>query len=73
MATKEQIQEEIEKIPDEYLDEFYDVIRAFLNAKTTRTQSGILSRLSQIKIQGPEDFSSNVDLYLIGEKKIDGE
>lgn len=31
-------------------------------------KTGILSKLKQVKIQGPEDFAQDIDLYLNGEK-----
>jgi len=29
-----------------------------------------MSKLKEITIEGPEDFSENIDLYLTGEKTI---
>ena len=70
MITKEIIQKELEKIPEEYLDELYTLIQRFVQVKSSQPQPGVLSRISKIKIQGPEDFAANIDLYLSGEKKI---
>jgi len=30
-----------------------------------------MSKLKNIKIDGPEDFAENIDLYLSGEKRIE--
>lgn len=34
-------------------------------------KQSLLSKLKQIKIDGPEDFAENLDLYLSGEKRIE--
>jgi hypothetical protein len=39
----------------------------FLQEKPAKN-SGFLATLSQIQIDGPEDFAANLDLYLSGEK-----
>lgn len=31
-------------------------------------KKGVLSKLKEIKIQAPEDFAQNIDIYLNGEK-----
>lgn len=33
-------------------------------------QTGLLSKLRQIKIEAPEDFSTSLDAYMSGEKRI---
>ncbi|MDB9307304.1 hypothetical protein PN471_01250 [Aphanizomenon sp. CS-733/32] len=63
MTTKELIQAEIDKIPEQELNELYQLIKDFTNKKNS-TKKGILSQLKQIKIQGPTDFSVNFDKYL---------
>lgn len=70
MITKDLIHKELEKIPEEHLEELYEVIQRFAQIKLSKPKPGVLSKLSNIKIQGPEDFSSHLDLYLSGEKKI---
>jgi len=71
MVTKDEIKTEIEKVPDERLDELYRVVRTFTEDKSSGAKEGFLLRLSRIKIDGPEDFAANFDLYLNGEKSID--
>jgi len=63
MTTKELIQAEIDKIPEQELNELYQLIKDFTNKKNSN-KKGILSQLKQIKIQGPTDFSVNFDKYL---------
>jgi hypothetical protein len=62
MTTKELIQAEIDKIPEQELNELYQLIKDFTNKKNS-TKKGILSQLKQIKIQRPTDFSVNFDKY----------
>jgi hypothetical protein len=71
MVTKEQIKSEIEKVPEERLDELYRVVRTFSRKKAAGDKENLLMRLSRIQIEGPEDFAANFDLYLNGEKSID--
>ncbi|MTJ07238.1 MULTISPECIES: hypothetical protein [unclassified Anabaena] len=62
MTMKELIQAEIDKIPEQELNEVYQLIKDFTDKKNS-TKKGILSQLKQIKIQGPTDFSVNFDKY----------
>jgi hypothetical protein len=62
MTVKELIQAEIDKIPEEELNNLYQWIKEFTDKKNS-TKKGILSQLKQIKIQGPTDLSMNFDKY----------
>ncbi|MBD1215577.1 MAG: hypothetical protein H9534_23270 [Dolichospermum circinale Clear-D4] len=62
MTVKELIQAEIDKIPEEELNNLYQWIKEFTDKKNS-TKKGILSQLKQIKIQGLTDFSVNFDKY----------
>ena len=62
MTFKQLIQAEIDKIPEEELNELYQWIKEFTDKKNS-TKKGILSQLKQIKIQGTTDFSVNFDKY----------
>jgi hypothetical protein len=69
MNTKERIKAEIDNLSDEELDEIYTLIKRFTGARPNDKGQSALSRLRQIKIQGPHDFATNLDLYLNGEKR----
>jgi hypothetical protein len=69
MTTKQLIQAEIENLSDESLDELYKVVKEFVQTSTHQKPS-ILSKLKQIQIEAPSDFTANLDLYLSGEKQI---
>lgn len=70
MVTKEIIKSEIEKVPEERLEALYEVVKVYSRTETDRNGNTLFSKLRKIKIQGPEDFSENLDLYLSGEKSI---
>ncbi|MBW4633438.1 MAG: hypothetical protein KME30_16535 [Iphinoe sp. HA4291-MV1] len=71
MNTKEKIQAEINSLNEEYLDELYLLIKDFTQSKQHSKKSSFMSKLKQIKIDAPEDFAANIDLYVIGEKVVE--
>ena len=71
MNTKELITAEIDNLSEEELDEIYNLIkllRAFTERNSAGSRQSALSKLREIKIHGPHDFATNLDLYLNGEK-----
>ena len=70
MVTKEIIKSEIERVPDDRLEELYEVVKNYSATATENNGCSLFSRLKSISIDGPEDFSENLDLYLSGEKTI---
>jgi hypothetical protein len=70
MTTKELIYEAVEKIGEENLEELYRLIRDFMAAKLPPSKASILAKLQKVKINAPEDFASNFDLYASGEKRV---
>lgn len=71
MITKETIKSEIEKVPEERLDELFRVVRTFTTVKPESDGQSFMSKLKSIQIDAPADFSANFDQYLNGEKSID--
>ena len=71
MTTKELLWREIEHLDEDDLEALFVLIRDFLDQKSNDENVGFLERLSEITIDGPEDFSENFDLYLSGEKSLD--
>jgi effector-binding domain-containing protein len=71
MTTKELILSEIDVLNEEQLEALYAVIQQFLQVTDKKETAPLLTQLSQIRIDGPEDFSTNLDMYLSGEKQID--
>jgi hypothetical protein len=70
MVTKEIIKSEIERVPDERLEELYEVVKIYSRTETENNGSALFTKLKKISIDGPADFSENLDLYLSGEKTI---
>ena len=59
MISKEAIKSEIEKVPEERLDELFRVVQTFTVAKTTSNGQSFMSKLKNIQIDAPADFSAN--------------
>ena len=68
MTTKDLLKAEIDKLDPEQV---YQVIKQFTETQPQKSKPSLMSRLKQIKIDAPEDFSSNLDQYTSGEKSID--
>ncbi|MCL5999270.1 MAG: hypothetical protein M1546_24875 [Chloroflexi bacterium] len=69
MTTKELIQQEINAIDEQYLDDLYRLIKSFAEAKQRYGKPSFMSRLRAIRIDGPEDFSANLDEYLYDDRR----
>jgi hypothetical protein len=70
MVTKEIIKSEIERVPEDRLEELYEVVKIYSRTESENNGDTLFSKLKKISINGPEDFSENLDLYLSGEKTI---
>ena len=70
MISKELIKSEIEKVPEDRLEELYSVVRIYSEPAGNGDGRSLMSKLRDITIDGPEDFAENIDLYLTGEKTI---
>ncbi len=68
MPTKELIKAEIDTLPDETIDELYDLIRDFKNAKQKKEKStkSFFEVARGLQLDGPPDFSTRLDEYLYG-------
>ena len=75
MTTKEMIKTEIDHIDDQYIDELHKLIQRFIAEKARSKDKAkpkeLMAGLRKIKIQGPADFSENLDDYLNGEKRVE--
>ncbi len=63
MSTREAIINEIQKIPEAFLEDLYKIIKDFETGKKVEQKQSLMSKLRSIKIEAPEDFSQTVDLY----------
>ena len=61
MTTRELIQAEIDQLPEESLEEVYRLLKSFTQARQQKTQQpqSLVSRLKNIKIDAPENFSTS--------------
>lgn len=71
MITKETIKSEIERVPDDRLAELYRIVKSFTKSKPQSAEPSLMSKLKNVRISAPEDFSENIDSYLNGEKSIE--
>ncbi len=68
MTIREEILSKVQKLPESALREVYEVVE---KVEKKENQPSLMERLRAIQIEGPRDFSRNIDLYLNGEKLID--
>lgn len=73
MTTKEQIRAELDRLSEDQLSELLKVVTEWSHARIDQpVKEGLLDRLRRVRINGPEDFASNLDQYLNGEKSVAG-
>lgn len=71
MTTKELIKAEVDRVSDEDLEELYSLVKSFTEAKVQDDQQDFMAQLRSIQIDdAPEDFATNFDLYMSGEKRV---
>jgi hypothetical protein len=70
MTTREMIEAELGRIPEERLGELYGLIRTFADTAAPASKPSLMSKLRAIQIEGPPDFAANLDQYLNGEKSL---
>ena len=67
MSTKELIEAEIRQMDENQLNELYPLVKQI--TATKKSAPSLMAKLKQVKIEAPEDFASNLDLYASGEKR----
>ena len=70
MSTKELIEAEIQYMDENQLNELYRIAKQIKETKPQISSPSLMSKLKQVKIQAPEDFATNLDLYASGEKRV---
>lgn len=68
MSIRDQIVSKVQELPESALPAVYEFVEKMY---AQQEKPGLLKRLQRIKIEGPPDFSRNIDLYLNGEKDIE--
>lgn len=69
MTTRDAIEAQLDHLTDRELEEIYRLIEAFVQSKRDTSGGSLMEQLRSIRIDGPEDFSTNLDLYMSGEKR----
>ncbi len=67
-ATKVLIYQAIDNFDDTDLNEVYLLIQKLSLKTPQQKEQSLLSKLRQIQIEGPEDFATNSDAYVLGEE-----
>jgi CRISPR/Cas system CSM-associated protein Csm2 small subunit len=71
-VTKEAVKREIDKVPVEKLNVLYKYIKDLSRVKPKKkNKESLMANLRKVKIEAPQDFSRNIDLYLNGEKTVE--
>ena len=64
MVTREEILIEVRKMPEQYLDELYQIIKDFESrARPELSDQDVMAALREIKISASSDFSTRAELY----------
>lgn len=64
MVTKQMIQEKIDNLTEEQLNQVYGMIEELSNLEKPVKKPSLMSRLQEISIDAPEDFSVQVAISL---------
>lgn len=54
----------VKVLPESEQEKIALLIMKEVSEKKSKKKKGVLSKLKKIKIQAPEDFAENIDLYL---------
>lgn len=57
MVTKQMIQEQLDNLTEEQINQVYDMIEKLSHQKKAEDKPSLMSKLQQIQIDAPEDFS----------------
>jgi hypothetical protein len=73
MTTKDLIRAELERLGEEDLQALYGLIKRLRAERSERAckPGSFLAKLKDIQIDAPEDFATNLDQYLSGEKRVE--
>jgi len=64
MITRKNIIDQIQKMPEPYLIELYEMIKSFeATKKKVEPKLSLMSKLRSIKISAPSDFSQTANLF----------
>lgn len=67
MTTRELLHAKIDQLDEQSLAAVYQLVRQYASSRDESRSGGLLSKLKKIQIDGPPDFSINLDHYLYGD------
>ena len=70
MTTREMLHAQIDTLDEKSVDAVYQIVQQYASGPTEPRKGDLLTMLQEIKIDGPPDFSENLDLYLYGGKSF---
>ena len=71
MNTKELIESELQTMDESQLTALYPIVKQMAKEKSGVQEPSLMEKLRRIKIDAPEDFATNLDLYASGEKRVE--
>jgi aromatic ring-opening dioxygenase LigB subunit len=70
MVTREMVHAVVDSVDEERLEELYRIANEIVADRKPEERRDLITMLREIRIDAPEDFSENLDLYASGEKTI---
>lgn len=67
MTTRELLHAHIDRLDEQSLTAVYQLVRQYPSSRDESRSGGLLSKLKEIQIDAPADFSINLDHYLYGD------
>jgi hypothetical protein len=68
MTTRDLLHAAIDNLDPHGVDAVYQLVRSYAESQTNSRSGELLTLLQTVTIDGPADFSANLDSYLRGEK-----
>jgi len=66
MINREEVIDEIMKIPEHYLSDLLYIIKNFEEQKALSKPGSLMSKLRKIQITASKDFAQKADIYISG-------
>ena len=70
MTAREQLHARIDALDEQDVASVIEFVRQMANSPDAARSGDLMSMLRSVQIDGPVDFSENLDLYMNGEKGV---
>jgi hypothetical protein len=70
VTAREQLHAEIDALDDRSVASVSEFVRQIVKSQAPKRSGDLLTMLRQVQIDGPVDFSENLDLYMNGGKSV---